>query len=63
MDAERLCLLDVRPPDEGLVQRRLIEVQVEGETVWRAFEVLRVFADEGEARAYAKEWGITDVQL
>jgi hypothetical protein len=57
MDAERLCLLEVFPPDAGLMQRRLIEVELEGETVWRAFDVLRVFEDEEEARAYAREQG------
>jgi hypothetical protein len=61
MDGERVCLLALFAPDEGLMQRRLIEVQVEGETVWRAFDVLRVFADEEEARAYARKRGITDV--
>jgi hypothetical protein len=63
MDGERLCLLEILPPDEGLMQRRLIELEVEGEAVWRAFDVLRVFADEEEARAYAVEHGVTDVQF
>jgi hypothetical protein len=61
MDEERLCLLDVFPPGEGLMQRRLIEVEVEGEPVWHAYEVVRVFADEEEAQAYAGENGVTDV--
>jgi hypothetical protein len=63
MDGERLCLLEILPPDEGLMQRRLIEVEVRGEAVWRAFDVLKVFADEEEARAYAEENGVMDVQF
>jgi hypothetical protein len=62
-DVERLCLLAVYPPEAGMIQRRLIQVQVDGEGVWQAFEVLRVFEDEQEASAYAQENEIGDVQL
>lgn len=58
MDVERLCLLDICPPDQGLVQRRVIQVQVDGELAWREFDVVRVFDDEQEARAYAEQEGI-----
>jgi hypothetical protein len=57
MDAERICLLDIRP--EGEMQRRVIQV---GET-WHEFEILRSFESEDEARSYAEEQGIEDVEI
>jgi hypothetical protein len=63
MDGEWPCLLDICPADAGLMQRRVIQVEVEGDVMWREFDVLKVFEDEQEARAYARERGITDVQL
>ncbi len=59
----RLCLLDVAPPGQGMVTRRVIECQIDGVKVWREFDIIRTFADEAEARAYAAEHGITDVDL
>jgi predicted Fe-Mo cluster-binding NifX family protein len=61
MDVDRICLLDICPPDAGLVQRRVIEVTIDGETEWREFDVVRVFADEQEAAAYAAQNGIEDI--
>jgi hypothetical protein len=58
MDAERWCLLDIAPPDAGLQQRRVIDVEIDGETQWREFDVVRVFADEDEARTFADEQGL-----
>jgi hypothetical protein len=63
MDVERICLLDICPPDAGLVQRRVIEVTIDGQTEWREFDVVRAFADEGEAAAYAAQNGIEDVVI
>jgi hypothetical protein len=63
MDVERICLLDIDPPDLGLVQRRVIEVTIDGETAWREFDVVQAFEDEAEALAYAGEAGITDVEV
>jgi len=60
MDEERVCLLDICPPNPGMVQRRVIEIEVEGERAWREFEVVRVFEDDAEARAYASENGVED---
>jgi hypothetical protein len=62
MDVERVCLLDVDPPDRGTMQRRVLQVWIDGEAVWREFDVVRVFDDEGEAKAYAYEQGIRDVE-
>lgn len=59
----RPCLLDIAPPDQGMVTRRVIECMVDGVKVWREFDIVRTFADETEARAYAAEHGITDVEL
>lgn len=58
MDIERPCLLDIAPPDQGLAQRRVIQVEVDGELAWREFDVVRIFDDEQEARAYAEQEGI-----
>jgi hypothetical protein len=63
MDADRLCLLEICPPGEGMAQRRVMPVQIEGEVVWMEFEVARVFSSEEEARAYAQQHGIEDVEL
>ncbi|MCU0726285.1 MAG: hypothetical protein MUE73_10915 [Planctomycetes bacterium] len=56
----RWCLLDVDPPDRGMVQRRVIEVRGESGSEWREFDVVRIFADEAEARAHAREHGIDE---
>jgi hypothetical protein len=61
MDVERICLLDIAPHDRGLMQRRVIEVEVDGETEWREFDIVRAFEDEKEARAYADEHDVEDV--
>jgi hypothetical protein len=63
MDVERICLLDICPPDQGLMQRRVIEVEVDGEVTWREFDVIRAFDSEEEARAYAETEGIKDVKV
>jgi len=53
MDIERICLLDVCPPDAGKVQRRVIQVEVGGEEVWREFDIVRTFEGKEEAIEYA----------
>ena len=63
MDAEPICLLDICPPDPGLMQRRVIEVEGDGEVTWREFDVVLVFDSEEEARAYAAMEGIEDVEI
>lgn len=57
MDAERICLLDIRP--EGEMQRRTIEVR----GTWHEFEIVRAFESEEEAKTYADEQGIEDVEV
>jgi hypothetical protein len=63
MDVVRICLLDVDPADAGLVQRRVIEIEVDGRPTWREFDVVRTFDSEEEAWRYAEREGIRDVVL
>jgi hypothetical protein len=52
---ERWSLLDTSPPHPGREQRRVIEVEEDGERTWREFDVVRVFDSEAEARAFFSE--------
>ena len=63
MDVDKVCLLDIDPPRPGEVQRRVIQVDMEGQTVWREFDVARMFEDENEAKEYANQNGIEDVEF
>jgi 8-oxo-dGTP diphosphatase len=63
MNVERICLLDISPPQPGQVQRRVIAVRHGDEELWREFDVVRTFETEAEARQYAVEHGIEDVEL
>ncbi len=63
MNVEKICLLDIVPPDEGLVQRRVIQVEENGEKVWREFEIVRTFDSHDQAREYARDHGITQVEI
>ena len=63
MDEERICLLDVDPPDAGRMQRRVISLVLDGAEVWREFDIVRVFDSEAEARSYAESVGIEDVEI
>lgn len=60
---ERICLLDINPPRLGELQRRVIQVDIDGEGVWREFDVVRTFESEEEARAYVDENQIKDVKV
>ena len=63
MDTERICLLDVRPPNAGKLQRRIIELKVDDETVWREYDIVKTFDSEQDAMTYAAANAIEDVQL
>jgi hypothetical protein len=63
MDAERICLLDICPPRVGEIQRRVIQVGIEDETVWREFDIVRAFESKEAAREYADKNGIEDVEF
>jgi hypothetical protein len=62
MDVEKICLLDIAPDDYGLLQRRMIEVEWEGERTLREFDIVKTFESEDEAREYARENHIADVK-
>lgn len=59
----RICLLELFVPGAGTVQRRVIEVREGDQLVWREYDVLRSFADESEAAAFAAENDIDDFQI
>ena len=61
MDEEKICLLDICPPDQGMVQRRVIELTRDGESVWHEFDIVRAFESKEEAREYAEQNGIDDI--
>jgi hypothetical protein len=60
MDTTKLCLLDVDPPDAGMIQRRVIEIGTGDAKEFREFDVARVFETDEEAKRYAAEHGIAD---
>jgi len=60
MDIEKICLMDIDPPDKGLIQRRVMEVEQDGEKIWCEYDILRSFSDEELALTYANEHHITD---
>lgn len=61
MDQEKIVLLDICPPGE--MQRRVIELEREGESFWLEFDIVQVFENEQEAQDYAAEIGIDDVRF
>ena len=63
MGEGRPSLLELIPPRQDGIQRRLIQVDWEGEALWREYEIVKVFATEAEAREYAGRNGIADVSL
>ncbi len=63
MDEEKICLLDICPPDQGMMQRRIIQLNRDGEETWREFDIVQIFESEEEAEAYAGENGITDIEI
>jgi hypothetical protein len=63
MDEAKICLLDIAPPDQGMLQRRVVQVNIEGEDVWREFDIVRSFETQAEALAYACEHQITDFEF
>jgi hypothetical protein len=47
----------------GEIQRRVIQVDREGETVWREFDIVRAFESEEEAKEYADKNEIEAVEF
>lgn len=58
-----ICLLELWPPDDGMAQRRLIPVNEDGQRTWYAYEVARKFDTVAEARAFAEQNAVDDVEL
>lgn len=54
-------LLDLCPDNVEVAARPVIDIVRNGVTEHRVFDVVRVFADEAEGRAFAERHGITDV--
>ena len=63
LDTTKLCLLDVAPPQPGMIQRRVIDVVTGSAKAFLEFDVARVFETEEEARGYAAEHGIEDAEF
>ena len=62
LDVERYCLLDICPPHAGELQRRVIEVEIDGEPAWREYDVVQMFESLEEARTYAEQHAIVDAR-
>lgn len=56
-------LLDVCPDDRDLVARPVIDLVRDGAPAHLVYDVVQVFADEAEARAFAQAHGIVDMDL
>jgi hypothetical protein len=63
MNVEKICLLDIDPPHPGEIQRRVIQVNVDGQTVWREFDIVQTFASAEAATRYAQANVIGDVSF
>jgi len=59
----RICLLNVCPPDKGMVSRPMTAKMINGKVVYREYDVVKVFENADEARKYAQENGILDVNF
>ncbi|HNV69471.1 MAG TPA: hypothetical protein PKO06_07240 [Candidatus Ozemobacteraceae bacterium] len=55
-------LIDVFPPNRGMVQRPVTEVTIDGTKQYLEYDVVKVFATEAEARAFAAQHQLTDCQ-
>ncbi len=58
-----ICLLELWPPDAGTAQRRMISLNEGGQRTWYAYEVVRKFDTAAEARAFAEQNAVDDVEL
>ncbi len=50
---EQICLLDIDPPDRGMVQRRVIEVEIAGKSEWQEYDIVRIFENRDDALLFA----------
>jgi hypothetical protein len=59
----RIAILDICPPNRGMVARPTTSIIVDGEATYYEYDVIRVFADEKEAKKFARENKLTDVSF
>ena len=59
---KKICLLRIFF-DAGEISRPMIEIEREGIWSIHEYDVLRYFENRNEAQSYAKEYGITDIDL
>ena len=56
----RIALLDICPPNKGMVARPMTTVLLDGDSTMYEYDVVRIFKTEKEAKAFAKDNGIKD---
>jgi hypothetical protein len=59
----RIALLDICPPNKGMVARPMTSMIVDGQETYYEYDVVRVFTDEKEAKDFAKENKLSDVSF
>ena len=58
-----ISLLELYCPGSGRMQRRAIQVTLDGEQAWREYDIVKTFESIEAAVRYAQEHGIEDVEL
>ncbi len=61
-ERKEICLLRVYF-DHGIAARPMIELEIDGETSFYEYDVLRVFSNENEALDHAKKNLIDDISI
>ncbi len=59
----RWCLLDVDPPDKQMVQRPVLDIEIDGERHFFVYDVIKSFVSEEEALTFLKSSELTDIYL
>ncbi len=59
---DAFVLIDIQPPNAGLVQRPVIELTLQGKKLFCEYDVVKVFDEEKEARAFAETHCLTDCE-
>jgi hypothetical protein len=58
-----ICLLNLCPPNKGMVARPMMGLMINGEIKMFEYDVEKVFKSAQEAREYAAQNGITDISV
>lgn len=56
-----IALLDLCPPDKGMVARPMTSLMIDGDIKMFEYDVVRIFKNEKEARDFAEKNGIKDI--